>query len=147
MPTLKEFGEMVGVSVRTATDLRARGIIPKECQYLHEMVRPYVEHLRETAAGRASGGEFDLTSERARLAHHQANIAALDEEVKKGTLIPAEQVKAKWIDIKSSVRAKLISLPTKVASSCAGKSEVDIESSARDIVYQALEEMARGDVD
>lgn len=95
----------------------------------------------------SDGNGYDLTAERARLSHHQANIAALDEDIKRGTLIPADQVKAKWIDIKSSARAKLISLPTKVASSCAGKSEADIESVAREIIYQALDEMARGDAD
>lgn len=144
MPTLKEFGDMVGVSVRTATDLRARGIIPKECEYLHEMVKPYVSHLRETAAGRAGDGEFDLTAERARLAHHQANIAALDEEVKRKTLIPAELVKSKWADLVSSFRAKMLSLPTKIAGACVGRDEVQIESESRQIVNQALEELSRG---
>lgn len=145
MPTLKEFGDMVGVSVRTATDLRSRGIIPKDCEYLHEMVRPYISHLREQAAGRYSDGEFDLTSERARLAHHQANIAALDEEVKRKTLIPAEQVKMRWQDLIASARAKLLSLPTKIAGTCYGKSERDIESASREIVTEALAELARGD--
>ncbi|MCP4077225.1 MAG: hypothetical protein GY744_13710, partial [Gammaproteobacteria bacterium] len=52
----------------------------------------YISHLREQAAGRLSTGEFDLTSERARLAHYQANKTSLEEDVLKGDLIPSEQV-------------------------------------------------------
>lgn len=107
----------------------------------------YIRHLREQAAGRASSedGEYDLVAERARLAHHQANIAALDEDVKRKTLIPADQVKSKWQDMKASARARLLALPTRVAASCVGREEVEIERMARDIVNQALDEMARGD--
>ena len=88
---------------------------------------------------------YDLTTERARLAHHQANIAALDEEVKRKTLIPAEQVRSKWQDMLGSFRAHLLSMPTRVAVACVGRDEVMIEKSAREIVHQALDEMARGD--
>lgn len=114
---------------------------------MHDLVTPYCAHLREQAAGRASSeeGEYDLVAERARLAHHQANIAALDEDVKRKTLIPAEQVKAKWQDMKASARARLLALPTRVAASCVGREEVEIERMAREIVNQALDEMARGD--
>lgn len=111
---------------------------------LDEIRVAYLRRLREKAAGRSSDGEFDLTTERARLAHHQANIAALDEDVKRKTLIPADLVKQKWQDMQASARAKLLSLPTKVAASCVGLPEIQIEATARGIVNEALDELARG---
>lgn len=88
---------------------------------------------------------YDLTAERARLAHHQANIAALDEETKRKTLIPAEQVRTKWQDMLASFRARLLSLPTRIAASCVGLDESAIEKAARDLVHQSLDELSRGD--
>lgn len=114
---------------------------------LDEIRTAYIRTLREHAAGRASANEdgFDLVAERARLAHHQANIAALDEDVKRKTLIPAERVKEKWQDMKAAARARLLALPTRLAASCVGLEETDIERTARVIVNQALDELSRGD--
>jgi len=92
----------------------------------------------------ADGQSYDLTAERARLAHHQANIASLDEEVKRKSLIPAETVKSKWGDLVASFRAKMLSLPTKIAGTCVGLSDIEVEAAARGIVYQALDELSRG---
>ena len=100
---------------------------------------------REPAATCDDRDGFDLTDERARLAHHQANIAALDEDVKRKVLIPAEQVRAKWQDMLASFRARLLALPTRVAASCVGLDEAQIEKAARELVHQALQELARGD--
>lgn len=106
----------------------------------------YIRNLREQASGRSSDDSaYDLVSERARLAHHQANIAALDEETKRKTLIPAEQVRAKWQDMLASFRARLLSLPTRIAASCVGLDESAIEKAARDLVHQSLDELSRGD--
>ena len=61
------------------------------------------------------GAELDLGEERARLTHHQANIAELDERVQRGELIPAEIVERVWSDMVASFRAKILSIPTKAA--------------------------------
>lgn len=113
---------------------------------MHDLVRPYCAHMREIAAGRSSEKcEFDLTAERARLSHHQANIAALDEEVKKKTLIPAEHVKARWSDMLAAFRARMLALPSRMASSCVGMTEAQIEREVRDGISLALDELTRGD--
>lgn len=55
-------------------------------------VEPFGRWLRArwmAEVGADKGGEvYDKQVEHARLLHHQANIAALDEEVKRKTLIP-----------------------------------------------------------
>jgi phage terminase Nu1 subunit (DNA packaging protein) len=143
--TLGEFADFCGTTIKTATELRAAGIIPPTAEEMVDLVRPYVIHLREQAAGRASSGEFELTAERARLAHHQANLASLDEETKRKNLIPAEQVRAGLIELFSAFRAKMLSMPTRLAGSCAGKDAFEVEAFSRELINQALDELAKGD--
>lgn len=142
--TQTQFGAIVGISQPTVSDLLKRGVLTPGSTG-QQWITEYCAHLREIAAGRASDGDHDLVAERARLAHHQANIAELQEAATRKTLIPADQVRAKWQDMTAAARARLLALPTRIASSCAGKEPADIEREARALVYQALEELARGD--
>ena len=128
----------------TSVFCKAAGINWKT-ESLDAIREAYIRNLREHAAGRSSDDStYDLTGERARLAHHQANIAALDEDVKRKTLIPAEQVRAKWQDMLASFRARLLALPTRIAASCVGLDEPSIERAARELVHQSLDELSRG---
>lgn len=147
MPTQVEIAQHLDMSQQAASAFCKSAGLDWRALTLDEIRVAYIRHIREQAAGRASSedGEYDLVAERARLAHHQANIAALDEDVKRKTLIPADQVKSKWQDMKASARARLLALPTRVAASCVGRGEIEIEREARDIVSQALEELSRGD--
>jgi phage terminase Nu1 subunit (DNA packaging protein) len=90
----------------------------------------------------STGKVYDEKLERARLLHHQANIAALDEAVKQKRLIPADVVLDRWDQIGGNVRAKLLSLPTQLAATCAGLSRDEIEEKAGDLIRQALDELS-----
>lgn len=85
---------------------------------------------------------YETDKERARLLHHQANIAALDEKVKERQLIPADLVLTRWQDIAATVRAKLLSIPSQLAATCADSPREDVERKAAALVRQALEELA-----
>lgn len=142
----KAICDIFGVAPKTITEWQSEGM-PVHAQGGRGVPSQYDTRACIdwfVARGALSEG-YDLTAERARLAHHQANIAALDEDVKRKTLIPAEQVKSKWQDMQAAARARLLALPTRVAASCVGRDEIEIEREARDIVNQALEELARGD--
>lgn len=91
------------------------------------------------------GTVYDYDMERARLTHHQANSAALDEQTKQGKLIPADLVRITWSDLVASARAKLLALPSRLASACSGKDAEAIEGEARGIVTEALAELAGGE--
>ena len=91
-----------------------------------------------------NGEVFDYDAERARLTHHQANNAALEEQTKHRLLIPVDQVRQYWSDLVASAKAKLTGLPSRLASSCAGKGATELETEARGIINEALEELARG---
>jgi len=90
----------------------------------------------------ADGIVYDEKLERARLLHHQANIAALDEAVKQKKLIPADVVLDRWDQIGGNVRAKLLSLPTQLAATCAGLPRDEIEEKAADLIRQALDDLS-----
>ena len=88
------------------------------------------------------GTAYDYEAERARLTHHQANNAALDEAKKRGELIPAEDVAREWADLIGRARAKLLGLPPRLAAhamTCATVREA--EEFARAEVYAALSEL------
>ena len=87
-------------------------------------------------------GIYNTDQERARLTHHQANIAALDEKIKEKTLIPAEVVADRWQQIFANIRARLLSLPSSMAATCANQGRDDIEEKASDLIRQALSELS-----
>jgi len=93
--------------------------------------------------GGGDGETYVYEAERARLTFHQANLAALDESVKRGNLIPAETVAAEWADIVGRCRSKLLALPSRLAPkamSCATVREC--EDFARAEVYAALNDLS-----
>ena len=138
--TQSDFGETVGISGPAVSDLVKRNIIDLKKGKERSIV-DYCAHLREKAAGRSGLGDFDLTEERARLSHHQANIAALDEAVKEKTLIPAEVVASEWQHIFGNIRARLLSVPTSLAASCAHATREQVQEKAQELIKQALEEL------
>jgi len=87
-------------------------------------------------------GGLDPQKERARLTHHQANIAALEEKELEGELVRRSEVVAEVSDAIANCRAKLLSLPSKMASVVAGMSSVaDIRNALQDGIYEALDEL------
>jgi phage terminase Nu1 subunit (DNA packaging protein) len=90
-----------------------------------------------------SSGELDYTQERAKLTRLQAERATLDLEQQRGKLLPLEMVILAWQGQVANARAKLLALPPKVASQVLGmESYVEVEHAIRDIIYEALDELA-----
>lgn len=110
--------------------------------------RQFGDWLRDqwrSSMGFADDGRvFDYDSERARLTHHQANTAEMEDQLKRGELIPAYQVEQAWSDMVASARTRLLALPSRVASACSGKNAEDIEVLARDIITEALLQLSGG---
>jgi len=104
----------------------------------------YIRFLRVSAmSGRGSG---DVNEERARLIHHQANLASLEEDVKQGKLIPADEIEKEWVGMSMAMRAKMIALPKKVAAVGCGINEyVEMEALVKGFVNEALDELSVND--
>lgn len=88
----------------------------------------------------ADGVEYDLVSERARLAHHQANNEAIKEQVAMGQLIPAELVVKNGAAMVAAARAKILGAHNKIKNRFS-----DIPPAAIDelegILIEALDEL------
>lgn len=89
--------------------------------------------------------QLDLSKERARLAHHQANKVSLEEDTLRGKLVPVEEVKRNWCEMVAAARAKLLALPQRIAQVAVGGSSIrEVEESARKEIYDALRELGGG---
>lgn len=89
---------------------------------------------------------LDIVAERARLTFHQANIAELDEEIKRGELIPSEVVEQVWSDMVASFRAKILSIPTKAAHQFVALTEInEIQDALKEHHHEALQELSEYD--
>jgi tRNA1(Val) A37 N6-methylase TrmN6 len=95
------------------------------------------------ALSRGAAHVLFVEQDRAALDAIRANIAALDEQVKKKALIPFDVVVDRWQGISANVRAKLLSIPPQMAARCANSSKDEVERAAKDLIYQALNELAR----
>ena len=139
--TQVQFAKAVGIAAPQVSELKQKKIIDLT-RGMDQSIIDYCKHLREKAGGRSGGGEFDLTEERARLSHHQANMARMDEQVKDGTLIPASIVLTEWQNTAASVRAKLLALPSRLAVTCPGGTTEEIEAKSDELIREVLEELA-----
>ena len=131
---------LAGITARRIRQMHTEGIAPPKCPegYRVDDVQAWLEHrwAQQVTAG-------NLSDERARLIHHQANLAALEEAAKRQNLIPAETARAKWGEMRHTATARLARL---VRDLCAvhGLAPAGIEAKARELVYAALEDLARG---
>jgi len=91
--TQTEFGDMVGITQQTASGLISRGVLV-EGETAGAWLKSYTSHLREMAAGRATSGDLDLATERARLAKEQADKFAMQNSVARGELAPVALIEA-----------------------------------------------------
>lgn len=84
-----------------------------------------------------------LEFERERLTKAQADKTELEAEVLRGNLIPVEEVVAEVSRKAAVMRARLLSIPTRVAAVAATMSEAEIQALLADNIGEALHEMAR----
>ena len=132
--------EELGVTTRTVrkycAELETRDG-PKN-SILYESQKAYRAILE-----RRTDDDLDLQQERARLAKEQADKYEIENQLTKGIVVDGEETRENWQEVAAAVRAKLLSLPVKIARvSLAAESLQEIEQAARDEVYQALNELS-----
>jgi len=98
-----------------------------------------LEHLQ------AGNGEetLDLEQERARLARVQQEKAALDVAVRRGQLLDVNLVYRAWETLLVGIRARMLSVPTKLAAELAALSDANaIRARLTDEISEILAEAA-----
>lgn len=82
-------------------------------------------------------------TQRERLAAAQAEKVEVENRVRRGELVEVEQVGVEWDDLVLAARAKLLSLPTKVAPQLVGRTDPNaIRTILRAEINAALAELA-----
>jgi phage terminase Nu1 subunit (DNA packaging protein) len=124
-------------------------VIPKATRGQYELigsVKGYVRYLRDQAA-KAQAGAPDYASERARFIRARADLAEMEAEENRGSVIVAEDVEVAWIAVLALLRTRLLALPDRLAplvhaeTSPAGTRDV-----IRSAIREALEELVESDV-
>jgi len=94
---------------------------------------------------RSSGGngEKEFNTQRERLAAAQAEKVETENRIRRGELADTKQMLEMWSGVLAAVRAKLLSLPTKLGPQLVNTAEpAIIASRIRTEVYSALDELA-----
>jgi phage terminase Nu1 subunit (DNA packaging protein) len=101
MATQRVIAAHIDLSVVRIQQLQYAGVIEKDAS-LNCARLAYIRWLRERSSSKSSP---DINNERARLVHHQANLAALEEETRRSKLIPADEINSEWDEMTSIMRA------------------------------------------
>ena len=112
-------------------------------EYDLEQIRTaYIKRLRESAAGRATSGTLNLADERARLSKEQADAKEMENAIERGELVYIEDVAKRFEEGLSKVRAKLLSIPTKIAPEAAAAEDAkEVQRLIEGAIVEALNEL------
>lgn len=106
--------------------------------------RAWIAERVRREAGVDADGALSLAAERARLTRAQADKAEYEAATLAGELVRTAAVAESWGRMISAARARLLSMPTKVAPLArAARSDADACEAIRREVYEALSELAR----
>lgn len=146
MSMVSEPMSISGLSVLTGMDRRTIGkrlagmdpakVIGKAKHYATP------EALRAIYLGGDTGEALDVQQESAK--HKKAQTEKLNLEIAllKGDLVTGDQAKSKWADMVTAMRAKMLSLPSKLAVRVTGMDTKEVETESRDLVFEALQALA-----
>ena len=141
--------KLLDLSERRVQQLSREGVIPKATRGQYDLigsVRGYVRYLRDQAA-KAQAGAPDYASERARFLRARADLAEMEAEQKRGSLLAAEDVETAWIAVLARLRTRLLALPDRLAPLVhAETSPAGVRDVIRGAIREALEELAESDV-
>ena len=120
-----------------------RIIVEKSLVPYAEKGRSKYFHISEIVSAMSDSEELDLQQERAKLTKKQTEKTEIQIEELKSVVVDADDVKEEWSKHIMSCRAKLLALPTKMASEVL---TIDSLQEAQDVikrhVTEALEELA-----
>lgn len=141
--------KLLDLSERRVQQLSREGVIPKATRGQYDLigsVRGYVIYLRDLAV-KAQAGAPDYAAERARFIRARADLAEMEAEARRGSVIAAEDVEAAWIAVLALLRTRLLALPDRLAPRLyAEPNPAGVRDALRLALREVLEELAESDV-
>ena len=143
-----EVARALNLTPRRVQQLRAEGL-PSIGRGLYELgpcmawyIR-YLQGLLEKRGPNVNADTPDLIAERTRLAKEQGDKLAIENSIKRGELVYVSDVVQAWSEHISGAKAKLLSLPSKVAPQLVNQPNANvIAARIREEVDTALIELA-----
>nr|WP_278429990.1 hypothetical protein [Brevibacillus laterosporus] len=136
--TTKQLSEIFDLSARRVQQLAEEGIFVREKRGKYraiESMRNYIRFLQNNNSD--SESDVDYYEEKALHERAKREKAEIEVALLKGHMHKAEDVAAVMNDMVASCRAKLLSLPTKLAPSLLGKDDV---SHVRELISKEIRE-------
>jgi phage terminase Nu1 subunit (DNA packaging protein) len=147
--TARTLATLLNLTQQHVANLAQDGIIPKIGHGQYDVipaVQAYVRYLQGLAKGRRMETE-EVHAERARLVRAQAARAELEVEQRKGLLLPVIDVLHSWEQLVDAFRARLLSLPMRLAPRLVAMNESrTIQTALTASVREALQELSRFDL-
>ncbi|MCR9140028.1 MAG: terminase small subunit, Nu1 [Alphaproteobacteria bacterium] len=141
---------LLDLSERRIQQLSREGVIPKAERGQYDLigsVQGYVRYLRDQAL-KAQAGAPDYAAERARFIRARADLAEMEAEEKRRSLIAAEQIEAAWIAVLALLRTRLLALPDRLAPQAFEQSTVgDTRNLIRAAIREVLDDLAQPDIE
>ena len=141
--------KLLDLSERRVQQLSREGVIPKPQRGQYDLigaVRGYVRYLRDQAV-KAQAGAPDYAVERARFIRARADLAEMEAQEKRQSLIPADQAEAAWIAVLALLRTRLLALPDRLAPQAFEQSTVgETRNVIRAALREVLDDLAEPDV-
>ena len=141
---------LLDLSERRVQQLSREGVIPKAERGQYDLigsVRGYVRYLRDQAL-KAQAGAPDYAAERARFIRARADLAEMEAEEKRRSLIAAEQIEAAWIAVLALLRTRLLALPDWLAPQAFEQTTVgDTRNLIRAAIREVLDDLAQPDIE
>jgi len=141
---------LLDLSERRVQQLSREGVIPKAERGQYDLigsVRGYVRYLRDQAL-KAQAGAPDYAAERARFIRARADLAEMEAEEKRRSLIAADQIEAAWIAVLALLRTRLLALPDRLAPQAFEQSTVgDTRNLIRAAIREVLDDLAQPDIE
>lgn len=140
--------KIIGVSDRRIRQLAEENIIIRAAKgryKLMDSITNYILTLKvqmEANNAESVDGEIDLEEEKAIHERVKRHISELKLQTMRGELHKSEDVERVMMDMLASVRAKLLSMPTKLAPILVSRSEIDfVRNTISREVMEALNEL------
>jgi len=141
---------LLDLSERRVQQLSREGVIPKAERGQYDLigsVRGYVRYLCDQAL-KAQAGAPDYAAERARFIRARADLAEMEAEEKRRSLIAADQIEAAWIAVLALLRTRLLALPDRLAPQAFEQSTVgDTRNLIRAAIREVLDDLAQPDIE
>jgi len=146
---LAVIAKLLDLSERRIQQLSREGVIPKATRGQYDLigsVRGYVRYLRDQAVS-AQAGAPDYAVERARFIRARADLAEMEAQQRRGSLIAADDAEVAWIAVLALLRTRLLSLPDRLAPLVHEQDSLGgTRNLLRATLREVLEDLANSDV-